>query len=129
MTASAHWHLQGSPVHGYSGEQARQLLGKRLDWATLETSFEDGRGRQLAVITNGERAMVVLTDAEGGLGEHLVDPHADGSSGGYPRSNGQIVTYADRDTVTFALAGRAVAHFIAHGAWPADVSVEANRSS
>ncbi|WP_326586047.1 hypothetical protein [Streptomyces sp. NBC_01294] len=87
------------------------------------------RGRQLAVVTNGERAMVVLTDTDGSPWEHLVDPHADSSSGRYPLSNGQIDTYADRDTVTFDLACRAVAHFITHATWPADVSIEDDRSS
>ncbi|MEJ8646371.1 hypothetical protein WKI68_44115 [Streptomyces sp. MS1.HAVA.3] len=81
------------------------------------------------MVTNGERARVVLTDAEGSAGEHLVDPHADGSSGRYPLSYGRIDTYADRDTVAFDIACRAVAHFITHATWPADVSVEDNRSS
>ncbi|WP_374771954.1 hypothetical protein OG756_01350 [Streptomyces sp. NBC_01310] len=129
MAASPHWHLKGSPGHGYSGKEAWQLLVKRFDWASFETLFEDGQGRQLAVVTNGERAMVVLTDTEGSPGEHLADPHADGSSGRFPLSYGRIDTYADRDTVTFDLACRAVAHFITHATWPADVSVEDDRRS
>lgn len=126
MTATYRWHLQGSPGHAYSGEEARQLLRHRWDWASQETRFEDDAGRLLAVVTNGARAMVVLRDGEGAPGEHLVDPRGEGTSGGYLLSNGQAGTYADRDTVAFDDAGRAVAHFIEHGAWPAEVTVEAD---
>lgn len=68
--------------------------------------------------------MVVLLDGEGDPGEHLVDPRGEGSSGGCLLSNGQADTYADRDTVAFDVAGHAVAYFIEHGTWPAEVTVE-----
>ncbi|MFF5488605.1 hypothetical protein [Streptomyces virginiae] len=129
MATSRRWHLQGSPGFDYSGEDARQLLRHRLDWATQETWFEDGRAASLAVVTNGERAMVSLLDGEADRAEHLVDPRGSGSSGGYRLTNGQVDVYADRDTVTFEAAGRAVAYFIEHATWPDDVSVEDDRSS
>ncbi|MFE2547485.1 hypothetical protein ACFXGI_02865 [Streptomyces sp. NPDC059355] len=68
------------------------------------------------MVTNGGRAMVVLLDGEGDTREHLVDPRGEGSSGGYLLSDGQVGSYADRDTVAFDVAGRAVAYFIEHGA-------------
>ncbi|MEJ8646372.1 hypothetical protein WKI68_44120 [Streptomyces sp. MS1.HAVA.3] len=43
MAASPHWHLQGSPGHGYSGEEARQLLGKRFDWASSRRGSRTAR--------------------------------------------------------------------------------------
>lgn len=120
------WCLQGSD-YAYSGEKARLLLGNRMGWASLETWFEDDRGRLLAVITNGGRAMVMLLDREGDPGEHLVDPRGEGRSGGFVLSSGQIDTYANRDTVAFEVAGRAVAHLIDHDVWPDDVTVEDDR--
>jgi hypothetical protein len=35
-----------------------------------------------------------------------------------------VDSYADRDTVAFGVAGRAVAHFIDHGVWPDEVTVD-----
>ncbi|MFE9462842.1 hypothetical protein ACFYNW_04060 [Streptomyces virginiae] len=120
MTTTAHrWHLRGSAGHTYSGEEARQLLRHRWDWGSQETWFESDTGRLLTVVTNGDRAMVVLRDGEGDVGEHLVDRRAEGSSGGYALADGQVDSYADRDTVAFDVAGRAVAYVIEHGTWPA----------
>jgi hypothetical protein len=121
------WRLQGSADHAYTGEEARLLLSNRLDWANQETWFEDEQGRLLAVITNSRRAMAMLLNGEGDLGEHLVDPHGMGRSGGFVLSSGQIDTYDDRDTVDFIVAGRAVAYFIDHGFWPDDVTFEDDR--
>lgn len=128
--ASRRWRLRGGAAdHTYSGEQARQLLGHRLDWASQETWFEDEHGRLLAVVTNGTRAMVMLMHEGGDPGEHLIDPRGEGRSGGFVLGNGQVDTYADRDTVVFSVAGRAVAHLIDHGVWPDDVSVEDDRGT
>ncbi|MFI6148688.1 hypothetical protein [Streptomyces sp. NPDC051109] len=124
MTNADRWHLRGSVGYTYTGEEARQLLRRRWDWASQETWFENDAGRLLAVVTNGDRAMVMSLDGEGGPGEHLVDPRGAGSSGGYLLSSGQVDSYADRDTVDFDVACRAVAYFIEHGAWPAEVTVE-----
>ncbi|WP_329376053.1 hypothetical protein OG625_01265 [Streptomyces sp. NBC_01351] len=124
MTTTNRWHLQGTGGHAYSGEEARQLLRHRWDWGSQETWFEDDAGRLLAVVTNGERAMVVLLEREDEPGEHLVDPRGEGFSGDYRLSNGQVDTYADRDTVAFDVAGHALAHFIEHDTWPTEVTVE-----
>lgn len=124
MTESHRWRLLGQASDSYSGAEARSLLVRRLDWASQETWFEDGRGRLLSVVTNGERARVALVDGAGGPGEHLVDPRAEGTSGGYPSSSGRIDTYPDEETVPFPLACRAVEHFIEHDAWPYDVTVD-----
>ncbi len=129
MAVSHRWRLQGTATDGYSGEEARALLVRRLDWASNETWFENGQGRLLSVVTNGERAMVALLDGPGDPGEHLVDPKSTGNSGGYAMHNGQIDTYSDRDTVPFPVACRAVAHFIEHSLWPHDVVVEDDRCS
>ncbi|MFD6892765.1 hypothetical protein [Streptomyces sp. NPDC059957] len=130
MTTEDRWHLQGSADYAYSGDEARNLLRHRLDWGNPETWFESDAGRLLGVVTNGERAMVTWVDAEGGPGEHLVDPRGEGSSGGFALSNGQAGSYADRDTVAFDVAGHAVAHFIDHGSWPpTGVSVASGRGA
>ncbi|MFI5987727.1 Imm1 family immunity protein [Streptomyces sp. NPDC051555] len=128
MTPNGRWHLQGSAEHAYSGEEARQLLRHRWDWANQETWFENDAGRLLGVVTNGERAMVVLLDGDGDPGEHLVDPRGEGSSGGYRLSNGQADSYEDRDTVAFDTAAQAVAYFIEHGTWPSEVTVQGERA-
>ncbi|MGW7103838.1 hypothetical protein [Streptomyces sp. NPDC054838] len=127
MPYTNRWHLQGSAGHAYSGEEARQLLRHRWDWASQETWFENDAGELLAVVTNGQRAKVTLTGRSGDFDEYLVDPRGAGCSGGYLMSTGQVDSYDDRDTVTFDVAGHAVAHLIEHGAWPPEVTVERGR--
>lgn len=122
-TTNDRWHLRGSVGHTYSGDEARYLLRHRWDWGNPETWFESDTGRLLGVVTNGERAMVMLLNAEGDPGTHLVDPRAEGSSGGYVLSNGQSDSYAGQDTVDFDSAGKAVAHLVEHGTWPAGTAV------
>ncbi|WP_143094381.1 hypothetical protein [Streptacidiphilus jiangxiensis] len=123
--ASRRWRLRGTTgSRSYSGREARELLGHRLDWASQETWFEDETGQLLAVITNGTRAMVMLMHGDGDPGEHLIDPRGEGRSGGFLLANGQVDTYADRDTVAFGVAGQAVEHLIDHDVWPDDVTVE-----
>ncbi|MEV6104683.1 hypothetical protein AB0M28_08195 [Streptomyces sp. NPDC051940] len=117
------WVLYGGGGRAYSGAEARLLLRNRMDHGSLETWFVDGAGRMLGVVANGERAMVLLLGAAGDPGEHLVDPGAPGDSGGYVLANGQVDVYADRDTVPFDRACRAVAHLIDVGGWPPDATV------
>ena len=65
--------------------------------------FESDSGELLAVVTNGERAMVMLLREPGDAGEHAVDETAGTStSSGYVLANGQVDTYADCDTVRLA---------------------------
>ncbi|MFI1455548.1 hypothetical protein [Streptomyces roseus] len=128
MAVPRRWSLRGSaPDGGYCGQEARELLVRRLDWASNETWFEDGRGRSLSVVTNGDRAAVSLRDDAGGPVERLVDPNGTGDSGGYAMRDGQTDRRRDRDTVPFTLACRAVAYFVDHGVWPHEVTVESDR--
>lgn len=128
--AARRWRLRdGASDYAYSGAEVGALLGRRFDWASQETWFEDEHGRLLAVVTNGTRAMVRLLRGDGDPGEHLIDPRGAGRSGGFFLANGQAETYADRDTVAFDVAARAVAHLIDHGVWPDDVTVEDDRGT
>ena len=63
------------------------------------TTFVSSLGRILMLVTNGSRAMVVLLEREGEPGQHVVDPDADGVSGGYLLDNGQVDEYPDTDTI------------------------------
>jgi hypothetical protein len=73
------WRLKGFPdATALSGHEAAVVLNQRLAWATFETWFEGDDGRLLAVITNGDRAMVMLLTDEGDPGEHAIDPGARG---------------------------------------------------
>jgi predicted type IV restriction endonuclease len=81
---------------------AMSLLRGRLLSAQWETWFECDSGALLAVVTNGQRAMVMLLREPGDAGEHAIDESAvEGTSSGYVLANGQVDTYADRDTVPF----------------------------
>ena len=53
----------------------------------------------------GIRALLMVLDHVEDAGEHLVDEFAgDAESTGYVLENGQVDSYADRDTVPLALA-------------------------
>lgn len=68
----------------------------------------------LAVVSNGERAMVVLFEEIGDAGEHAIDRSMGTSeSGGYVLSNGQHDTYPDRDTVPLEIAMQLIDDVIA----------------
>jgi hypothetical protein len=102
------WRLQDTddPV---DASRAVSLLRARLRKGQHETWFESETGELLAVVTNGERAMVMLLRGPGDAGEHAIDDAADGSaSTGYVLANGQVDTYADRDTVPFDAAAELV---------------------
>jgi hypothetical protein len=87
------------------GESAVTLIRARRERGKLHTWFESDAGRLLAVVTNGERAMVMLLREPRDAGEHAIDRSAGESmSGGYVIDNGQVDTYADRDTVPLAMA-------------------------
>lgn len=92
-----------------------------------ETWFVDDGGRSLAVVSNGERAMVMLLDHEGDAGEHAVDPGADGWSDGFVLANGQHDEYPDTDTVPLAEALRIVEHVMASGGPPPDAAWQVDR--
>ncbi|ACU35863.1 hypothetical protein Amir_1915 [Actinosynnema mirum DSM 43827] len=113
------WTLDGRPV---AADEVGELLRGRIAAGALETWFASASGRSLAVVSNGERAMVLLLEHEGDPGEHAVDPDVDpdGWSDGYELANGQSDEYPDADTVPLAEALRIVEHVVAGGSWPAD---------
>jgi hypothetical protein len=119
------WSISGEPglLLPSEGEAAvhRQLAAGRT-W--IDLSSDDGR--MLMVVTNGERAMVVLLQEEGDAGENLTSPGATGVSGGYILDNGQSDEYSDRDTVPLEDAIRAIGHIVAHGIWPIGTELTAN---
>ncbi|GGX00359.1 hypothetical protein GCM10010297_22970 [Streptomyces malachitofuscus] len=97
-----------------------EALRSRIDSGQLETWLTSPYGRSLAVVTNTERAMVMLLEGEGDPGEHAVDPAAQGSSDGFVLSNGQDDEYPDEVTVPIVEAFRLVEHIVGTGSWPAD---------
>lgn len=107
--------------------EARELIERRISEDQLTTWFESDRGRTLAVVTNRERAMVMLLDGPEDAGAHAIDPKASGTSEGYVLENGQSDEYADRDTVELRRALAVVEHIILVGEPPADAAWSVDR--
>lgn len=108
------WHEQDTqtPVDAAA---AVELLRTRAAEQLGETCFEHDDGHLLFIVTNGERAMMMLLDDAGDPGEHAIDASAGASnSTGFRLGNGQIDTYPDDDTVPFETALRLV-HEIVSG--------------
>ncbi|MFF3462946.1 hypothetical protein [Streptomyces sp. NPDC002619] len=118
MTES--WTLDGDGV-AVAAADAVELLRRRIAEVRLETWLKSSAGRSLAVVSNTERALVMLLDGDGDSAGHAVDPAARGTSGGFVLGNGQCDAYADRDTVPLAEALRIVRYVLGTGAPPADV--------
>lgn len=108
-------------------EAAADLLRARIAAGCRETWLVSSAGRSLAVVTNAERAMVMLLDDEDDPGGHAVDPGADGTSGGFLLANGQCDTYPDEDTVPLAEALYIVRHILLTGSPPADAAWAVDR--
>ncbi|MET4922264.1 hypothetical protein P3L51_07850 [Streptomyces sp. PSRA5] len=106
---------------------AVDLLRSRIAGGALESWLVSSGGRSLAVVSNSERAMVVLLDGEGDPGAHATDPGADGGSDGFVLANGQSDTYPDEDTVPLGEALRIVGHVLATGGPPADAAWTVDR--
>ena len=70
----------------------------------------------LALITNTERAMVMLLQSDGDPGEHATIPGALGMSEGFVLDNGQHDAYPNEDTVPLEAALGIVGHILATGA-------------
>lgn len=104
-------------------------LRTRIGGGQLETWLTSSSGRSLAIVSNTERAMVMLLDGAGDPGEHAVDPGAEGRSEGFVLANGQSDEYPDEDTVPLAEAFRIVAHILAAGSPPADAAWAVDRAS
>jgi hypothetical protein len=109
--------------HEVSGPQAVTVIGD-----AGETWFECDDGRLLCVVTNGERAVVMLLREAGDEGEHAIDPDASGTQDGYVLGNGQEDVYPNRDTVTLAAARTVVERIIDRDDRPSDVSWQVDRA-
>ncbi|MYU20552.1 Imm1 family immunity protein [Streptomyces sp. SID8352] len=101
-------------------EEVLEILRARIGGGRLETWLTASSGRSLALVTNGERAMVMLLAGEGDPGEHAVDPGAGDWSDGFVLANGQDDEYPDEDTVPLDEAYRIVEHLVRTGHWPTD---------
>ncbi|SOD88007.1 hypothetical protein [Streptomyces sp. Ag109_G2-15] len=110
-----------------SADEAVEELGRRIADGKLESWLTSSTGRSLAVVTNTERAMVMLLDGEGDPGEHASDPGAEDWSDGFILENGQNDEYPDEDTVLLGEAFRIVRHILAHGIPPADAAWTVDR--
>jgi hypothetical protein len=110
-----------------TAEQAVALIRRRVHEGLLETWLRHDTGRALAVVSNRDRAMVMLLDEPGDPGSHAVDPAATGSQDGYVLGNGQDDTYDNRDTVPLDAALHAVRHIVEHGDPPEDVDWHIDR--
>ncbi|MFJ1751345.1 hypothetical protein [Kitasatospora sp. NPDC088134] len=116
------WEFADGPGSGADGSVAGLVAGLRgrIGGGRLENWLHSSLGRQLAVVSNGERAMVLLLSGPGDPGEHAVTPGADGCSDGFVLANGQADTYPDADTVPLERALHLVAHLLTTGAPPPD---------
>ncbi|GHG05198.1 hypothetical protein ACFFSH_38860 [Streptomyces filamentosus] len=99
------------------------VLREQIDAGQLETWLTSSHGRFLAVITNAERAMVMLLDDEGDPGEHAVTPEAPGWSEGFILARGQ----RDESTVPLPDPLRIVDHILAAGIPPGDTTWSVDR--
>ncbi|MYX32550.1 MULTISPECIES: hypothetical protein [unclassified Streptomyces] len=114
------WVIDDGSTVPVPSEVVLEALRARIDIGQLETWLTSSFGRLVAVVTNTERAMVMLLDGEGDPGEHAVDPGAHGASGGFVLLNGQHDEYPNEDTVPIGDALRIVGHIVGVGSWPAD---------
>lgn len=105
-------------------EDGIEVRGAYVEEALRRQTFlglRSSLGRTLMVVTNGERAMVVLLEHEGDAGQHLVDPSCLGASGNYVLDNGQVDEYPNSDTVDLGTGLEAVRALV-EGLSPANVT-------
>ncbi|MEU2667852.1 hypothetical protein ABZ622_03130 [Streptomyces sp. NPDC007164] len=105
-----------------AADAVAEALRGRIACGKLESLLESSSGRTLYVVSNTERAMVMLIDHPGDPGEHAADPGAQEWSDGFELSNGQADEYPDADTVPLDEALRIVRHILATGRPPADAA-------
>ncbi|MGW3160945.1 hypothetical protein [Streptomyces sp. NPDC001089] len=103
-------------------EAVLERLRGRIAGGQLETWLTSSSGRSLAIVTNTERAMVILLDREGDPGKHAVDPGAGGWSTGFVLANGQHDDYPNEDTVPLEEAFRIFGRIITEGSPPSDAA-------
>ncbi|MGW4030138.1 hypothetical protein ACWEFL_12575 [Streptomyces sp. NPDC004838] len=116
---------EGAPP--VTADEAVEEIGRRMTAGTCESWLTSSTGRRLAVVTNTERAMVMLLDGEGDPGEHASDPGAEDWSDGFVLENGQNDEYPDEDTVPLGEAFRIVRHIVAQGTPPPDAAWTVDR--
>jgi hypothetical protein len=104
------WVVQDEPT-SLIPDEVEELIHSRFAVGQRETWFESSRGRMPTIVTNGNRAMLMLLEGEGDAGQHLISDHETGFAGGYVLNNGQVDVYSNRDTVPLPEATRA-AHAI-----------------
>lgn len=109
-----------------TAEEAGAVLGWRIAEGRLETWLTSSAGRLLSVVSNTERALVMLLDGDGDPGAHAVSLGSRGVSGGFRRANGQCDRYPDEDTVPLGEAFRIVREVIVTGLPPADAGWRAD---
>ncbi|WP_065963473.1 hypothetical protein [Streptomyces sparsogenes] len=114
------WVIDDGSADPVPSEAVLGALRARVRTGLPETWLTGTSGRSVAFVTNTERAMVMLLDAEGDPGEHAVDPGGEGSSKGFVLSSGQHDEYLDHDTVPIGEAFRLVEHIVRAGSWPED---------
>ncbi|MFD7282326.1 hypothetical protein ACFV80_36210 [Streptomyces sp. NPDC059862] len=110
-----------------SSEALLDELRGRINGGQLETWLTTASGRALALITNTERAMVMLLDDEDDPGEHAVDLGAEGWSEGFLLANGQHDQYSNEDTVPLEEAFRIVGCILTTGSPPSDAGWAVDR--
>ncbi|MFC7266061.1 hypothetical protein [Streptomyces lutosisoli] len=106
---------------------ALALLREQIAAGQLETWLTSSHGRSLAVITNTDRAMVMLLDHEDDPGEHAITPKVAGRSGGFVLTNGQHDEYPDEDAVPLTEALRTINQVLTTGGPPADAAWSIDR--
>lgn len=114
------WVVNDGSAAPVSSAVVQETLRARIDKGKLETWLTSSSGRSLAIVTNTERAMVMLLDREGGSSRHAADPGACGSSKVFVLTNGQHDEYPNEDTAPTGEAFKIVDHIISNGSWPAD---------
>ncbi|MEV6117936.1 hypothetical protein AB0L59_37100 [Streptomyces sp. NPDC052109] len=113
------WAFDGDRT-AVTAEEGVAALCRRIAEGRLDTCLTSSAGRRLSVVTNTERALVMLLGGEDDPGAHAVSRGARGTSGGFRLSNGQCDAFPDEDTVPLDEALRIVRHVIGTGLPPGD---------
>ncbi|MGV4982581.1 hypothetical protein ACVB8X_20335 [Streptomyces sp. NRAIS4] len=119
------WTFEGDHM-AVTAEEAGAVLGRRIAEGRLETWLTSSAGRLLSVVSNTERALVMLLDGDGDPGAHAVFLGSRGVSGGFRLASGQCDRYPDEDTVPLGEAFRIVRQVIVTGLPPADAGWRAD---
>ncbi|MQY33252.1 hypothetical protein SRB17_12130 [Streptomyces sp. RB17] len=113
------WAFDGERT-AVTAEEAVAVLRRRIAGGRLESWLTGSTGRLLSVLSNTERALVMLLDGEDDPGAHAVSADSGGASGGFRLANGQCDTYPDEDTVPLDEAFRIIRQVIGTGLPPTD---------